>query len=307
MQRQGQHLLSLSTLSLHYVTLYYLTSPSACQNVNSLNISTNCPKQLKKVNAILSLNTDIIFLSDTRLNTSVRGECRDLLDVFLYNQNTQYNCYFNSKGNCRGVGILVSTRLNISICNTFKDEDDNILGLLCNLDGSMILLVAIYGPNKNCNSHSFFNSLSKCLVDLPHVGCVLGGDWNATYSSEDCANNIDIHNMVAPPSIVRSRLLGDLCAQHNLSDPYRALYPERRDFTFQPRTRQNNRSRLDFFLISDCMLGSVNECSIPAEISTVLFDHKSVTLRFGKTMLNQTLGLITLFFHIRGYWTWWLR
>ena len=222
-------------------------------------------------------------MSDTRLNTSVRGECRDLLDVFLYNQNTQYNCYFNSKGNCRGVGILVSTRLNISICNTFKDEDDNILGLLCNLDGSMILLVAIYGPNKNCNSYSFFNSLSKCLVDLPHVGCVLGGDWNATYSSEDCVNNIDIHNMVAPPSIVRSRLLGDLCAQHNLSDPYRALYPERRDFTFQPRTRQNNRSRLDFFLISDCMLGSVNECTIPAEISTILFDHKSVTLRFGKS------------------------
>jgi len=40
------------------------------QNCNSLNISTNCPKQLKKLSAITSLGSKIIFLSDIRLNNS---------------------------------------------------------------------------------------------------------------------------------------------------------------------------------------------------------------------------------------------
>ena len=38
------------------------------QNCNSLNVSTSCPKQLKKVKAIIDLNCDIVFLSDLRLN-----------------------------------------------------------------------------------------------------------------------------------------------------------------------------------------------------------------------------------------------
>ena len=39
------------------------------QNCNSLNVSTSCPKQVKKIKAILDLDTDVIFLSDLRFNT----------------------------------------------------------------------------------------------------------------------------------------------------------------------------------------------------------------------------------------------
>ncbi|MFO0001221.1 MAG: hypothetical protein ACK559_08825, partial [bacterium] len=40
------------------------------QNCNSLNISTECRKQLTKMIAITALLTDFIFLSDIRLNSS---------------------------------------------------------------------------------------------------------------------------------------------------------------------------------------------------------------------------------------------
>ena len=259
----------------------------AIQNVNSLNISTNCPKQLKKVNAIVSLDSDIIFLSDTRLNTGKRGECTDLNNCFLYSQNKQYNHYHNSKGSNRGVSILVSTHLDINIVETFRDDNDNVLGVLCDHNGSKLLLIAIYGPNTNTNAHEFFNSVNRCIVSLKHDGCIIGGDWNATYSTMDSVHNIDIHNMIAPPSITRSLLLADTCAQHNMSDPFRILYPERRDFTYQPRTRRNNRSRLDFFLVSDSIMDSVCECSIPAEIKTELFDHKPSLIHFGKENIKQ--------------------
>jgi hypothetical protein len=42
----------------------------ASQNCNSLNISTECRKQLTKMLAITALLTDFIFLSDIRLNSS---------------------------------------------------------------------------------------------------------------------------------------------------------------------------------------------------------------------------------------------
>ena len=270
------------------------------QNVNSLNISTNCPKQLKKINAISALNSDIIFLSDTRLNTTTHGDCSDLERSFLYCSTNQYKFYYNSKGNSRGVGILISNKLNITVSDRYEDKEDNILGLLCDYMGSKILLVSIYGPNTNTNAHVFFNNIQACLRSFNHTGSIVGGDWNATYSTNESVHNIDIHNMAAPPSIFRSHMLCELCLQSGLSDPYRSLYPERRDFTFQPRSRRSNRSRLDFFLVSDCMIDCIKECSISTEIATELFDHKSVQLSFGKSDIKPKAKInSTIFMHPR--------
>ena len=57
------------------------------QNCNSLNVSTNCPKQLKKVKAIMDMNHDVIFLSDIRLNNS--DSVTDLEAVFRSGPNKQ--------------------------------------------------------------------------------------------------------------------------------------------------------------------------------------------------------------------------
>jgi len=158
----------------------------AIQNVNSLNISTSCPKQVKKVNAICNLKSDIIFLSDTRLNTGKNNDISDLTNSFLYSSTAQYNLYHNSKGNSRGVCILISTNLDVEIVEKYSDEDDNVLGLLCNFSGNPVLLIGVYGPNTNTNVNKFFNSIRACMR-LPHVACIIGGDWNLTYS----ANNSD--------------------------------------------------------------------------------------------------------------------
>jgi hypothetical protein len=39
----------------------------SCQNCNSLNISTECDKQLTKIISITSLLSNVIFLSDIRM------------------------------------------------------------------------------------------------------------------------------------------------------------------------------------------------------------------------------------------------
>ncbi len=56
------------------------------QNCNSLNVSTDCDKQLAKLIAITALCTDIIFLSDVRLNDDAFAIDK-ISKVFLCNNN----------------------------------------------------------------------------------------------------------------------------------------------------------------------------------------------------------------------------
>ena len=125
---------------------------------------------------------------------------------------------------------------------------------------------------------SFYVDLHRFLTLFPDCPSIIGGDWNATFSTDNSPDNIDIFRMAAPPSIIRSRAVAGLCETFNLTDPYRALHPDQREFTFRPHTRRGNRSRLDFFLISDNLLRYLSDCSINPALSTELFNHKAVKM-----------------------------
>jgi exonuclease III len=251
-----------------YSKLSHLTF--SAQNCNSLNISTNCPKQAKKVAAILALQTTFIFLSDTRLNSNTAGT----IDFF----KPHYKLYHNSCSSKRGVCILISSKLDYTVVNTFTDNNDNILGLKLLIDGVSLLLVSIYGPNTN--DTNFFQDLRNVLSNNSNIPTICAGDWNLTYSTCNSADNIDVINMNNPPSIGRSMKLLEICNSFQLTDPFRALYYNKRDYTYVPRTGRRNRSRLDFFLVSDDLLQLCNECTIAPALDTLLFDHKHITLSF---------------------------
>ena len=262
------------------------------QNCNSLNISTVCNKQLTKICAITALCTDIIFLSDIRLNSN-NEHVDKVKKLFLYNPVHSYEAFFNSTKNSRGVGILISKKLNYTVKKTLRDSDENIIGLVLDLDSTLIRIFSIYGPNHD--SIEFYNRLDVYLKEDPHLSIVIGGDWNATYSTAALIDNIDVLNMRSPPSLVRSRWLRQLCDSHHLSDPFRALHPSSRDFTFSPTGARSNRSRLDFFLIGDELISRVSKCYIADSLKTRLLDHKSVTLDFTrnktktKPFINRTI------------------
>jgi hypothetical protein len=110
---------------------------------------------------------------------------------------------------------------------------------------------------------------------------IVGGDWNTTVSTLDSPDNIDIYGMLRPPSSLRSNLLSEICIRGLLTDPFRALHPEKRDYTYTPRTGRAHRSRLDFFLISDALLYYVSNCSISNALTCSLFDHKPIFLNLG--------------------------
>jgi hypothetical protein len=115
--------------------------------------------------------------------------------------------------------------------------------------------------------------------------------------------NIDVFCMSAIPNPKNSELLDNLCERFNLSDPYRILYLSKRDYSYVPFGNVRlNRSRLDFFIVSQNILREITDCCIDHSVSCKLFDHKRVTFtakfetpnsvktdRLGNNYLNDIL------------------
>jgi exonuclease III len=196
----------------------------------------------------MALQTTFIFLSDIRLNTSKLGGQDNLF-------SPNYNFYHNSTRSSRGVGILISNKLQYSVIQTFSDNNDNILGIRLQIGESVMLLLGVYGPNQN--NDNFFVDLDSILKRNRDTFIICAGDWNLTYCTDPSINNIDIINMQAPPSSIRSDRLAAICEEHGLMDPYRLLHFKKREFTYVPRHGGRNRSRIDFFLVSDNLLSTV--------------------------------------------------
>jgi hypothetical protein len=148
------------------------------------------------------------------------------------------------------------------------------------IKGTVCVFISIYGPNHN--DPVFFDTLNR-IINGSDAPVVLGGDWNCTYSSSPIEHNIDCLNMRRPPNLNHSRQLEELCNRFDLSDPFRFLYPDKLEFTYVPRTQYaTNKSRLDFFLVSESLLDNISDCVVAPSIQSKLFDHKAVELSFNK-------------------------
>jgi exonuclease III len=184
--------------------------------------------------------------------------------------------------NKRGVGVLIKSSLSHDILDIRRSQDENILLLHARVKGTEIVIVSIYGPNSN--DPGFFAALQDLLREFSNLPVILGGDWNCTYSTEPLAFNIDCLNMNRVPNLNHSVKVREICDNFGLSDPYRFLNPEKKDFTFVPRSvTQQNKSRIDFFLISDSLIDHIDDCIISQILQNKLFDHKAITLTLNRS------------------------
>ncbi len=200
------------------------------QNLRSLNISTKNNITKEKIFAITKENSDIILICDLKLNSErQKAAVHDVEKYFMLNG---YKLFHNSTKNVRGVGILVNRKLSFSVLNTYKDEDCNILILDMEFGKERLVVGSLYGPNQN--EENFFQNLNSYLSRIQIPCLILGGDLNATWDNRNVNDNLDVHAMNNIPSVFRSNKLREICVTHNLTDPYRALYPNKKDYTFVP-------------------------------------------------------------------------
>jgi len=250
-------------------------------NCNSLNMSSSSKLlQHAKLYGAAKLKTDVIFLSDIRLsNRNLVSNFNNIATIFRVNPYASYRFLHNSTQNKRGTGILIKHDIPFTERARRSDPDENYILLMAEIKGNNLILGSIYGPNNHDNE--FFTSLQRDIASLGDFFTVLGGDWNCTLSCNNIDNNIDCINMATPPNLRHSNYVSTLCENLNLMDPFRALHPLRRDFSYVPRAvGQLNRSRIDFFLVSRDLIPSVTECEICPHLQSKLFDHKAITLSF---------------------------
>jgi exonuclease III len=144
-------------------------------NCNSLNVSDlGSMHHLVKLYGIAKLKTDVIFLSDIRL-CNARGVSNFLQinNTFRTNPYCSYNCYFNSRSNKRGVGILIKTNSGITVLQEIRREDDNSILLRVEHKGNVFILASIYGPNTHCPL--FFENLALDIASVGDFPVVVGG------------------------------------------------------------------------------------------------------------------------------------
>jgi len=228
------------------------------QNIRSFNVTGHNDQTFKKIQCILKGKEDIIFLSNLRLNSINQiSMVENITKKLLF---YGYEFYHNSKNANRGAGILIASKLGVKIMGTEMDDGGNFLLLKIELKGHTITVGCVYGPNINENIGVYEDLLEKLTI-MQNNTIILGGDWNCTWDTRGVDLNIDCLNMAAIPSKRRSEKLKNLSAHFKLTEPYRAIHPNRREYTYIPAVRENtNRSRLDFFLISDHLLSSVGDC-----------------------------------------------
>ncbi len=144
-----------------------------------------------------------------------------------------------------------------------------------------LIIGSIYGPNTN--EFALFDFLQDRLRGWIGVPIILGGDWNATLSNLPLNVNPDVFSMRAVPSTARTNRILQLCDEFSLADPYRSLHPEERDYTYIPSgVLRTNRSRIDYFLVSDVLFENISKCEIAQAFCKKSFDHKHITLSFKK-------------------------
>jgi exonuclease III len=234
-----------------------------------------------KLAAVMQSRADIILLSDTRIITSKGiSASQRIVNCLRDCKYRRYNAIFNSSRNSRGVAIFIAADLSFVVHREFRDALENYLIIDVEINKIRYGIGAIYGPNST--SREFFYGVCNCLRSLRAVGTsqfILGGDWNTTIDRNPVTSNIDTFYMSGLPNPVNSELLNRLCIEFKMLDPFRALYPTKRDYTYLPfGTVRLNRSRIDFFVVSASILNSVSECSINDSVSCKLFDHKQVNL-----------------------------
>ena len=255
------------------------------QNCNSLNLTTNVRSYELKVAAIKNLDTDVIFLCDTRL-VSNKGisDAKRLKDSFRDAKGKKYDVFTNSTTNSRGVAILTDTALCISPMDTFCDPEENFIFIKAKINDTLLLLGSVYGPNGT--GRDFFRRVEGILERNRDCKIIIGGDWNTVWDTGLVGSNIDIFKMQHVPNKCNGELLRDLSTRFSLLDPTRVLYLDAKLFTYSPfGLQRENKSRLDFFVISGDLLTVLKECKPAIATAINLFDHKSVTLTLGMSDL----------------------
>ena len=194
-----------------------------------------------------------------------------------------YDCLFSSgTSNSRGVAILFYKDIDFTVHGHKSCPEGNYIVADLTVEGNRITLINSYGPNSD--SPDFFDNLFSIAMSFKNDKIIWCGDFNVVQDPIlDCCNYIHMNNKKAHEKIL---LIKD---SHSLLDPFREHNPLLRRYTWRKKNPVKQ-ARLDYFLISENLLASINTCIVDASYRS---DHSMIVLELqfvqfitGKTFME---------------------
>lgn len=223
---------------------------------------------VKGLNNIVKRNK---VLAHLRLH---KAEIAFLQETHLHNRNHPYlnqkwnGQFFHSsfQAKARGVAILIDKNVPFTPNNIIADKNGRyiiVTGTLCKKN---LILANFYAPN--FDDITFFLNISL-LPDLNSHSLILGGDFNCCL---DASLDRSSSKLGAPSR--SSKYLNNFFSDNGLSDIWRFLNPQKREYSFFSNVHHSY-SRIDYFVLDNALISDVCYCAYQ---SIIISDHAPLVL-----------------------------
>ena len=201
------------------------------------------PKRTDILHNLKEKKCQIYCLQDTHFSPGT--------DEKLVKARWDGDCFFSS---LRGVTILFTKTFDYKVHMCDSDPNDNYIILDLRIENNRLTLCFIYEPNSD--DPGFYENIAKKIEDIGNEHSIWWEDFNlvidpkADYSNYKTINNKKVRDKVI--EIIQGKLM---------VDPYRDFHPNLKRYTWR-RTNPLQQASLDFFLISENLLSSIQNCTI---------------------------------------------
>ena len=196
---------------------------------------------------------------------------------------SKFNIYGNFSKD-RGVTILAKKSIGVSISNVEKiDEKNTVLFRLTTSAGTETDICAVYAPS-DIDSPKFFEKAVDSVNKKACPNRLIIGDFNTTMSV-----GMDQLNYDTDPHYKCREFLTGLDSGEQFHDVFRAMYPDRRSFTWRENDGRK-RSRLDVAMASPGLFHSIKDVTHKAHPYTVT-DHSTLLITFDSKRSESGPGI----------------
>ena len=179
----------------------------------------------------------------------------------------------------KGVIILIESHIQYMLHSVRKDTEGRWILIDISIDELRCSILNIYAPNND--DAFFFEEITSTLNDCPE-NVLIVGDFNLVLNADMDRQGASQYNY-HPKAF---KVLSECIASLDLVDIWRLRNPGLRRYTWR---RNKQASRIDFFLISFALVGTVSQTKI---LDRFRSDHALITLQL--TTSESPRG--------RGYW-----
>ena len=235
-----------------------------CQGLGSLEKRLDVLNYLKDVTYIASKT----HTPPNHLNACLDPSGTMIVFLVLAHQILE-ECQFCSEKN-----LVYSIREHIS------DPEGNYIISDLTVEENRFTLINLYGPNKD--TPIFFDILINIAERIENASVILCGDFNTVQNEKlDYFNYKTINTKKSHDTILQIK------ENYCLVDPFREAYPSLRGYTWRKKS-PIKQARLDYFLISQNLLASVNKSSIEgsyrSDHSMIILDISFIQFQKGKPL-----------------------